>query len=157
MAASGAEHAAPHRSREGSRGPAECATIDLTGGGSCECAFSALVVDVVDTSEFARVFGIDFFSVLSRGSQYRVESLMLRLAKTENFVALSPSKRQVENQMAPEAIPLVMEPQSRFYASPVVVLDFQSLYPSVMIAYNYWCVRVLRAYGNGRCRVELSV
>ena len=29
-----------------------------------------------------------------------------------------------------EALPLVMEPESRMYASPVVVLDFQSLYPS---------------------------
>lgn len=35
-----------------------------------------------------------------------------------------------------EAIPLVMEPESRFYAGPVVVLDFQSLYPSQIIAYN---------------------
>lgn len=30
-----------------------------------------------------------------------------------------------------------MEPLSAFYNSPLVVLDFQSLYPSVMIAYNY--------------------
>ncbi len=30
-----------------------------------------------------------------------------------------------------------MEPMSAFYSSPLVVLDFQSLYPSVMIAYNY--------------------
>ena len=95
-------------------------------------------LDIVGrTSEFARVFGIDFASVISRGSQYRVESMMLRLAKQENFIAVSPSKRQVENQRAPESIPLVMEPQSRFYSSPVVVLDFQSLYPSIMIAYNY--------------------
>ncbi len=36
-----------------------------------------------------------------------------------------------------EGIPLVMEPNSRFYTSPVMVLDFQSLYPSIMIAYNY--------------------
>ncbi len=34
-------------------------------------------------------------------------------------------------------MPLIMEPQSAFYTSPVVVLDFQSLYPSIMIAYNY--------------------
>ena len=30
-----------------------------------------------------------------------------------------------------------MEPESSFYSSPLVVLDFQSLYPSIMIAYNY--------------------
>ena len=30
-----------------------------------------------------------------------------------------------------------MEPMSAFYKSPLVVLDFQSLYPSTMIAYNY--------------------
>ncbi len=30
-----------------------------------------------------------------------------------------------------------MEPQSNFYTSPLLVLDFQSLYPSIMIAYNY--------------------
>ena len=38
---------------------------------------------------------------------------------------------------APECIPLVMEPESRFYVDPIVVLDFQSLYPSIIIAYNY--------------------
>ena len=35
-----------------------------------------------------------------------------------------------------ECLPLVMEPESRFYADPVIVLDFQSLYPSMVIAYN---------------------
>lgn len=35
-----------------------------------------------------------------------------------------------------ECLPLVMEPESGFYAEPVVVLDFQSLYPSMIIAYN---------------------
>jgi DNA polymerase zeta len=34
-------------------------------------------------------------------------------------------------------MPLIMEPLSAFYNGPLVVLDFQSLYPSVMIAYNY--------------------
>ncbi|KAG5544541.1 hypothetical protein RHGRI_017090 [Rhododendron griersonianum] len=47
------------------------------------------------TSELALVFGIDFFSVLSRGSQYRVESMLMRLARTQNYVAISPGSQQV--------------------------------------------------------------
>ena len=88
------------------------------------------------TSELARVFGIDFFSVLSRGSQYRVESMLLRLAHTQNYLAISPGSQQVASQPAMECLLLVMEPESGFYADPVVVLDFQSLYPSMIIAYN---------------------
>lgn len=38
---------------------------------------------------------------------------------------------------APETIPLNLEPNSGIYRDPVVVLDFQSLYPSICIAYNY--------------------
>ncbi|KAB5546990.1 hypothetical protein GE09DRAFT_1129360 [Coniochaeta sp. 2T2.1] len=89
------------------------------------------------TSEQARLLGVDFFSVFSRGSQFKVESIMFRIAKPENFLLVSPSRKQVGGQNALECLPLVMEPQSAFYTSPVLVLDFQSLYPSVMIAYNY--------------------
>lgn len=88
-------------------------------------------------SEQARLLGIDFFSVISRGSQFKVESLMFRIAKPENFLLVSPSRKQVGQQNALECLPLVMEPQSDFYTSPLIVLDFQSLYPSIMIAYNY--------------------
>jgi DNA polymerase zeta len=89
------------------------------------------------TSEQARLIGVDWFSVISRGSQYKVENIMFRIAKPENFIVVSPSRRQVGRQNALECLPLVMEPLSDFYTSPVLVLDFQSLYPSVMIAYNY--------------------
>ncbi|KAG2387335.1 hypothetical protein C9374_001667 [Naegleria lovaniensis] len=88
------------------------------------------------TGELAKVFGIEFFSVLNRGSQYRVESMMLRLARLYNYVALSPTRKQVMEQAAIECLPLVMEPQSKLYTNPVIVLDFQSLYPSIIIAYN---------------------
>lgn len=89
------------------------------------------------TSEQARLLGVDFYSVFARGSQFKVESLMFRIAKPENFLLVSPSRKQVGQQNALECLPLVMEPQSDFYTSPLLVLDFQSLYPSVMIAYNY--------------------
>ncbi|OSD03436.1 hypothetical protein PYCCODRAFT_1409114 [Trametes coccinea BRFM310] len=105
---------------------------------------TAMVLEILDVAEvvtknaeFARVFGVDFFSVLSRGSQFKVESFMFRIAKPESFVLLSPSKQDVGKQNAAECMPLIMEPLSAFYNSPLVVLDFQSLYPSIMIAYNY--------------------
>ncbi|KAH7688711.1 DNA-directed DNA polymerase protein [Dioscorea alata] len=85
------------------------------------------------TSELAHVFGIDFFSVLSRGSQFRVESMLLRLAHTQNYLAISPGNQQVALQPAMECLPLVMDPESGFCADPVVVLDFQSLYPSMIM------------------------
>ncbi|KAL4556308.1 hypothetical protein LXL04_038955 [Taraxacum kok-saghyz] len=64
------------------------------------------------TSELARVFGVDFCRFFQ---------------EVPNTVA---------NQPAMECLPLVMEPESGFYSDPVIVLDFQSLYPSMVIAYN---------------------
>ncbi|KZC10783.1 DNA polymerase zeta catalytic subunit, partial [Dufourea novaeangliae] len=89
------------------------------------------------TCEHARLFGIQFYEVFSRGSQFRVESMMLRLAKPLNYVPISPSVHQRARMRAPESLPLIMEPQSVFYTDPLIVLDFQSLYPSIIIAYNY--------------------
>lgn len=95
-------------------------------------------LDVIGrTSELARLFGIQFYEVFTRGSQYRVESMMLRLAKPKNFIAVSPSVQQRARMKAPEWLPLILEPESKFYTDPVLVLDFQSLYPSMIIAYNY--------------------
>ncbi|XP_073076869.1 DNA polymerase zeta catalytic subunit isoform X1 [Manis javanica] len=89
------------------------------------------------TSEMARLFGIQFLHVLTRGSQYRVESMMLRIAKPMNYVPVTPSTQQRSHMRASQCTPLIMEPESRFYSNSVLVLDFQSLYPSIVIAYNY--------------------
>lgn len=50
---------------------------------------------------------------------------MARLAHTQNYLLLHPGREQVARQPAMEALPLVMEPVSRLYTDPVVVLDFQ--------------------------------
>ncbi|KAK9377526.1 uncharacterized protein V1513DRAFT_456365 [Lipomyces chichibuensis] len=109
------------------------------------------------TSEQARLLGVDFYSVISRGSQFKVESLMGRIAKAENFMLIAPSRRMVGGQNALEALPLVMEPKSNFYTSPVVVLDFQSLYPSIMIAHNYCYSTCLGRVDSWRGRNKLGV
>nr|XP_039265405.1 LOW QUALITY PROTEIN: uncharacterized protein LOC120341041 [Styela clava] len=93
--------------------------------------------DLVDrTSELARLFGIQFYDVLTRGTQFRVESMMLRTSRAHNLVAVTPSTLQRAQMRAPEVIALVLEPESKFYHVPVLILDFQSLYPSMVIAYN---------------------
>lgn len=109
------------------------------------------------TSELALVFGIRYFDVDYRGSQYRVESVMLRVAKPLHYVCLTPSRAQVAGQLAPECLALNMEPESRMYTSPVLVLDFQSLFPSIMIGYNYCYSTCLGRVGTPRQRRRLGV
>lgn len=92
---------------------------------------------IAKVSELARVYGTQFIDVITRGSQIGIESMMLRLAKLQNLTPLSPTVMQRNKMKAPEALPLVMEPETNIYYDPVVVLDFQSLYPSIVIAYNY--------------------
>eukprot|EP01039_Chlorochromonas_danica_P009099 gene9099-10043_t len=87
-------------------------------------------------SECARLYGIDFHSVIHRGSQYRVEATLLHKAHHEGYLLLSASREQVARQAPMEVIPLVLEPKCAFYTDPIIVLDFQSLYPSIMIAFN---------------------
>lgn len=84
----------------------------------------------------AKTYGIDLYSVGNRGSQYRVESLLSRIARVNNFLLLSASTEQVRNQNTLEVIPLVMEPEKTVHLDPVAVLDFQSLYPSIIISHN---------------------
>ena len=62
---------------------------------------------------------------------------MMRITKPLNYVAVSPSVKQRSQMRAAECIQLNIEPDSRLYTDPVLVLDFRSLYPSIMIAYNY--------------------
>lgn len=82
------------------------------------------------------VYGIDFESCLTRGSQYRVEGVMCRVTKKLNYALLSATRTQVWTQNDLEFIPFVKEPPKNIFYSPVAVLDFQSLYPSIIIAYN---------------------
>ncbi|CAK9080729.1 DNA polymerase zeta catalytic subunit (Protein reversionless 3-like) (AtREV3), partial [Durusdinium trenchii] len=45
-------------------------------------------------AETARMLGLDVLSVLSRGSQYRVEGLLTRAAHQDQMLLLSPSRVQ---------------------------------------------------------------
>lgn len=108
--------------------------------------------------EFSRMYGILAEEVVTRGSQYRVEATLLRLAHPLKYAMLSPSMLQVHRQPRIECVPLVMQPKADFYGKedPVVVLDFRSLYPSIIIAYNLCyttCLGMVQPTAHGRLGV----
>lgn len=104
-----------------------------------ETALKIIAVQEIITRnvEYLRLIGIDFNANFYRGSQFKVELILGRLSKAENVMLNSPLKHHVHEMRSLECIPLILEPDLNFYRLPLVVLDFQSLYPLIMIAYNY--------------------
>ena len=45
------------------------------------------------------MYGVDFSDVYMRGSQFKVESFMFRLAKPESLLLQTPSKDEVRSQL----------------------------------------------------------
>jgi DNA polymerase zeta len=54
-------------------------------------------------SQMAQIYGIQFADVITRGSQFRVESMLFRLCKRQHFFAPSVSEEQ----------------RNRFFVSPI--------------------------------------
>lgn len=94
--------------------------------------------------EVARVCGVPSSYLTTKGQQIKVFTMMLRDARCNGFVIpYTPSVRQTApsaadalRQEASYIGATVLEPDRGFYTTPVVALDFASLYPSIMIELN---------------------
>ena len=64
--------------------------------------------------EHSRLIGIEFNSNFYRGSQFKIESILSRIAKPESLLLNSPSKQDVHEMRPIECIPLILEPKSNF-------------------------------------------
>lgn len=87
---------------------------------------------LINTIEMTRVTGITLTLLMQRGQQMKVFSKLLR--KSQQVKMLLPTlehKGQEEFKGAD-----VITPLSGYYTDPVTVLDFNSLYPTIMIAHN---------------------
>ncbi|KAK1264132.1 DNA polymerase delta catalytic subunit [Acorus gramineus] len=92
--------------------------------------------------EMARVTGVPISFLLSRGQSIKVLSQLLRKAKQKNLV-IPNVKGQGSGQDTFEGA-TVLEAKAGFYEKPIATLDFASLYPSIMMAYNLcYCTLVL--------------
>jgi DNA polymerase delta subunit 1 len=85
----------------------------------------------VNCFEMARVVGVPFKWLLERGQQAKTQSKLLRCTRANGYLlpTQSPPKRPYKGA-------IVVKPDKGYYNIPIVVLDFSSLYPSIMIANN---------------------
>ncbi|PWA70694.1 DNA polymerase delta catalytic subunit [Artemisia annua] len=84
--------------------------------------------------EMARVTGVPISFLLSRGQSIKVLSQLLRKAKQKNLVL--PNVKQQGGEQGTYEGATVLEARAGFYEKPIATLDFASLYPSIMMAYN---------------------
>lgn len=91
---------------------------------------------LVNYIEMARVTGVPMPFLITRGQQIKVYSMLLRKCKNEKL--LVPTVRKVAGQSGDVAYEgaTVLEPVKKYYQIPIATLDFASLYPSIMQAYN---------------------
>ncbi|KAK0527699.1 DNA-directed DNA polymerase delta [Tilletia horrida] len=84
--------------------------------------------------EMARVTGVPFNYLLSRGQQIKVISQLFRKAREDGY--LVPAVKSEGTDGDPYEGATVLEPQQGYYDKPIATLDFASLYPSIMMAHN---------------------
>ncbi|KAJ9122530.1 DNA-directed DNA polymerase delta [Naganishia vaughanmartiniae] len=88
----------------------------------------------VNYTEMARVTGVPFNYLLSRGQQIKVISQLYRKAGDEGY--LIPALRSEGSDEVQYEGATVIEPNKGYYDVPIATLDFASLYPSIMMAHN---------------------
>ncbi|KAG8929456.1 DNA-directed DNA polymerase delta [Tulasnella sp. 419] len=88
---------------------------------------------LVNYTEMARVTGVPFSFLLSKGQQIKVISQLFRKAFEENYAIPAMQSGGSEEQYEGAT---VIEPKRGYYDVPIATLDFSSLYPSIMMAHN---------------------
>ena len=73
--------------------------------------------------------------LLVRGQQIKVFSMLLRKCKKMNLLIPNIAKHGGDDGVNYEGA-TVLDPKKAYYEVPIATLDFASLYPSIMQAYN---------------------
>nr|UWK20618.1 DNA polymerase delta subunit [Trichoderma psychrophilum] len=92
-------------------------------------------------TEMARVTGVPFNFLLSRGQQIKFISQLFRKALEQKLVIPNMSAKSTED---PYEGATVIEPTRGYYDVPIATLDFASLYPSIIQAHNLCYTTLLR-------------
>ncbi|KAL6944574.1 DNA-directed DNA polymerase delta [Hanseniaspora osmophila] len=91
------------------------------------------LMSLVNYIEMARVTGVPFSYLLSRGQQIKVVSQLFRKCLQIDTVIPNMNSQGSDQQYEGAT---VIEPIRGYYDVPIATLDFNSLYPSIMMAHN---------------------
>lgn len=91
------------------------------------------LMSFINYTEMARVTGVPFKDLLSRGQQIKVVSQLYRSAGEAGYIIPALKSEGSDEQYEGAT---VIEPTKGFYDVPIATLDFASLYPSIMMAHN---------------------
>ncbi|KAK5993310.1 DNA polymerase delta catalytic subunit [Cladobotryum mycophilum] len=92
-------------------------------------------------TEMARVTGVPFNFLLSRGQQIKFVSQLFRKALEQQLVIPNLKGEGSDDQYEGAT---VIEPTRGYYDVPIATLDFASLYPSIIQAHNLCYTTLLR-------------
>ncbi|KAF7909433.1 uncharacterized protein EAF01_003151 [Botrytis porri] len=92
-------------------------------------------------TEMARVTGVPFNFLLSRGQQVKFISQLFRKALEQKLVIPNLSSNSSDEQYEGAT---VIEPTRGYYSVPIATLDFASLYPSIIQAHNLCYTTLLK-------------
>lgn len=92
-------------------------------------------------TEMARVTGVPFNFLLSRGQQVKFVSQLFRKALEQKLVIPNLSAASTDEQYVGAT---VIEPTRGYYNVPIATLDFASLYPSIIQAHNLCYTTLLK-------------
>ena len=91
---------------------------------------------LVNYVEMARVTGVPMSFLISRGQQIKVFSMILRKCRKEKLLVPTLKKSGFNSDDVAYEGATVLDPVKDYYQVPIATLDFASLYPSIMQAYN---------------------
>lgn len=98
---------------------------------------------LVNALQMSQVTGVPLTDILHRGQQIRTLTLMLQFVKARCRKEPEHPRWYLPDESGKKPPPIdgfegavVIRPLPGFYQTPVVTLDFASLYPSIMRAYN---------------------
>lgn len=94
------------------------------------------LMTIYNFAEMCRVTCTPLNFILTRGQQIKVSSQLHRKALEHDYLIPCMKIKKVDDDEEGYEGAYVLEPKKGFYESPIVTLDFASLYPSIMMAHN---------------------